>query len=264
MTVLANAPTRQTVTIDGCEISYLRRGSGPTLLFLHGAGGARDWAPWLERLSERYDVIVPDHPGWGHSAFPTWFDNIHDLAYFYLDVLTAMDLKDVHLVGHSIGGWLASEIAVRDTRRLASLTLMAPAGLRKIGVQGFDIFIASPEANTRALYHDQSIADALLAVEMSEEQVDLHLRNRFAAARVGWQPRLFDPHLHKWIHRIDVPTLLLWGDDDKIIPTALLDEFSSRIPNVRSVVIPACGHIPQVEKADEFHAAITSFIGEIA
>lgn len=264
MTAAAETATAATIEVAGCSVSYLRRGKGPTLLFLHGAGGAHGWTPWMERLAASYDVIVPDHPGWGRSAFPPWFDNIHDLAYFYLDFMEALVLREVHVVGHSIGGWLAAEIAVRDTRRIASLTLVAPAGLRKVGITAFDIYMAAPDALTRALYHDPALAEAQLALPVSDEQLDVVLRNRYAAARVGWQPRLYDPHLHKWIHRIDVPVLVVWGDDDKILPPALLQEFTSRIPAARSVVIPACGHIPQVERTDAFVDAVTSFIGELA
>ena len=254
---------RRRIDLDGCAVSYRRGGSGPPLLFLHGAFGVADWAPWMDRLAASYDVIVPDHPGWGESATPEWLDNIHDLAYFYLDFVKALDLRGVHVVGHSIGGWLACEIAVRDTAALASLALIAPAGLRAMGVQKFDIFLASRETAVRAAYHDPAFAELALAETPSDEALDVILRNRYAAARVGWQPRLFDPHLHKWLHRIDVPTLVLWGADDRIIPVAHSMEFVSRIPEARESIVPACGHIPQVERPDAFLERLTAFLGGV-
>jgi pimeloyl-ACP methyl ester carboxylesterase len=254
--------TRQRAELDGCAVSYLRGGSGPPLLFLHGAFGVPGWAPWMDRLAASYDLIVPDHPGWGASDVPPWFDNIHDLAYFYLDFMKVLDLHGVHLAGHSIGGWLACEIAVRSTAALASLTLIAPAGLRAPGVQKFDIFLASRETSVRAAYHDPSFAEQLLAEPPSDAELDVILRNRYAAARVGWQPRLYDPHLHKWLHRIDVPALVLWGAEDRIIPVAHSAEFVSRIPGARESIVPACGHIPQVEQTDAFVDRVARFLGE--
>jgi pimeloyl-ACP methyl ester carboxylesterase len=249
-----------TVDLDGCAVHYLRGGNGTPVLFLHGAGGIHGWAPWMERLAETHDVIVPDHPGWGRSAMPEWFDNIHDLAYFYLDFMRALDLRGVHLVGNSIGGWLACEIAVRNTDDLATMTLLDPAGLRVTGVKKFDIFLRSPEATTRALYFDQALAEAHLAHTPSPDEIDIYLRNRFASARVAWQPRLYDPHLAKWLHRVDVPTLVMWGANDEILPVALQPEFVRLIPGAQSVTIANCGHLPHVERTDAFLDHFARFV----
>jgi len=253
------------VIVAGCDVRYLRRGSGPPLLYLHGASSIAAWTPWLEELAATHDVIVPDHPGWGRSATPDWFDNIHDLAYFYLDFIAALGLEGVHLVGHSIGGWIAGELAVRNTSRLATLTLVAPAGLRVIGAETFDIFLASPEANVRAAFHDQRFADAqLAAAPTTPDAIETFLRNRFATARVAWQPRLYDPHLAKWLHRIDVPTLVVWGANDAILPVAMQAEFVRLIPGARAVTIDACGHVPQVERPAEVIAAIADHTHGVA
>jgi pimeloyl-ACP methyl ester carboxylesterase len=250
---------RSTVRIDACTVQYQRAGSGPPLLYLHGSTGAR-WLPWMNRIAATHDLIVPDHPGWGRSEMPDWLDNIHDLAYFYLDFLRVLELERVHVVGHSLGGWIACEVAVRDTAALASLTLVAPVGLRSKSVRPFDVFLESPEASLRAAYHDQAYVERVLALPVSEEQFDTDLRNRFATARVGWQPRLFDPHLHKWLHRIDVPALVLWGADDRLVPVAHSSEFTSRIPGAREAIIPDCGHVPQVEREDAFVEHLTAFL----
>jgi pimeloyl-ACP methyl ester carboxylesterase len=264
MTAIAAPITPQTVDVDGCALSYLRHGSGPTVLFLHGAGGVMGWTPWMERLAASYDLIVPDHPGWGRTPAPDWFDNIHDLAYFYLDVIKALRLKNVHLVGNSIGGWLASEIAVRNTDDVKTLTLLAPAGLRVKGVKKFDMFLATPDEMIRALYHDQAIAERLLAQPMSEAQADIVLRNRYASARVAWQPRLYDPHLTKWLHRVNVPTLVLWGENDRMLPIAMQAEFVRLIPEAQAVTIPACGHLPHAECTDAFLKHFMRFVQGVA
>src|SRR3979490_1377366 len=105
--------TTSNITVRDCNIALMRGGSGPPLVFLHGAGGASAWLPCMGALTEKFDVIVPEHPGFGASDTPDWLDTIHDLAYFYLDVLADLDLDRVHLVGVSLGGWIAAELAVR-------------------------------------------------------------------------------------------------------------------------------------------------------
>jgi len=115
----------QTLRVAGCSVQMLRGGKGPPLLFLHGAGGAGVWLPFMSALSECYDVIVPDHPGFGRSDTPEWLDQLSDLAYFHLDLIETLKLDGVHLVGHSLGGWIAAELAVRSTQRLSALTLIA-------------------------------------------------------------------------------------------------------------------------------------------
>jgi pimeloyl-ACP methyl ester carboxylesterase len=214
----------------------------------------------METLAGSYDVIVPDHPGWGRSSTPEWFDNVHDLAYFYLDLIDALGLERVHLAGQSIGGWIAAEMAVRSTSRLATLTLIAAAGLRVAGAETFDIFLASPEANVRAAYYDQSFAEAeLAAAPATPDEIAIQLRNRFAAARVAWQPRLYDPHLAKWLHRIDVPTLVVWGAHDAILPVAMQAEFVRLIPGAEAATLDGCGHIPQIECPDALFERIARF-----
>ena len=116
------------LAVRGCRIRLMRGGAGSPLVVLHGATGA-SWLPFMQKLAENFDVIAPEHPGFGESDTPDWLDTIHDLAYFYLDLLDELKLKDVNLVGLSFGGWIAAELAVRNTQRLASLTLAGAAGL---------------------------------------------------------------------------------------------------------------------------------------
>jgi pimeloyl-ACP methyl ester carboxylesterase len=260
VTATASTGARQNIEINGATISYQRGGAGAPLLFLHGAGGAADWTPWMETLAASYDLIVPDHPGWGRSDMPEWFDNVHDLAYFYLDFMDALGLNDVHIAGSSIGGWICCEVAVRSTAHLNTMTLIDPAGLRVAGVQRFDIFLSSPENLTRAIYHDQSIAERLLAATPTPDQVDLLLRNRYASARVGWQPRLYDPHLAKWLHRVKIPTLVVWGENDRIFPPVMQAEFLRLIPGAQAATIPNCGHLPHVECTAAFVEHLNRFV----
>jgi pimeloyl-ACP methyl ester carboxylesterase len=263
VTATASTGARRSIEVNGATISYLRGGTGEPLLFLHGAGGIADWAPWMDKLAAHYDLSVPDHPGWGRSEMPEWFDNVHDLAYFYLDFMDALNLRAVNVAGNSIGGWIACEIAVRNTKHLKTMTLVDPAGLRVAGLDRFDIFLASREAHTRALYYDQTVADQMLATPLEGDALDTHLRNRYATARVGWQPRLYDPHLAKWLHRVDVPTLVVWGEHDRIFPVAMQAEFVRLIPRAQGVTIPDCGHLPHRECTDAFVDVLNRFISGV-
>ena len=259
MTVAAPGAAH-TVEINGATIHYVRGGTGAPLLFLHGAGGVAFPTPCMDALAACYDVIVPDHPGWGKSDTPDWFDNVHDLAYFYLDFMDALGLSGVNLVGHSIGGWIASEVAVRNTKHLRTLSLIAPAGLRVVGVPRFDGFLASREELFKHCYFDPALVERAIAHVPAGDEIDLVLKNNYATARIAWQPRYYDPHLAKWLHRIDVPTLVLWGENDAIFPVAMQAEFVRLIPGATAATIPRCGHDPLLERTESCVAELTRFI----
>jgi pimeloyl-ACP methyl ester carboxylesterase len=257
-------PREESLTIAGCRTHLLRAGEGPPLLYLHGASGGGTWAPFLRHLSRRFEVIAPEHPGFGRSDTPDWFDSIHDLAYFYLEFMQALGLRGAHVVGSSLGGWIAAEAAVRSTERMASLVLIGAAGIHLKGVPRPDTFLWTPEEAVRNLFHDPVLAEALLAMPAEEAELDRQLKNRFAAARVGWSPRWHNPHLEKWLHRITVPTLVAWGREDRVLPVAYAAGWGERIPSAEVVVFDACGHLPQIEQSQAFCAALDRFLGRVA
>ena len=237
------------VEVDGCKVHLRRGGKGDPLLFLHGASGAPVVMPFMEKLAQRFDVLVPEHPGYGKSDEPEWLENIHDMAYFYLDFIKKVGLKNLTLVGSSMGGWMAMEIAVRDTSRLKSLVLVSPAGIAAPGVRPADIFLMPPEVLVRNLFVDQKLAEARLA---APEDVDASLKNRHTTARLAWEPRLHDPFLPKWLHRIDVPVKIVWGREDKILPVGLGHELKRLLPKAEMHVMDNVGHLPHAERVDEF------------
>lgn len=237
------------VEVDGCKTHLRRGGRGEPLLFLHGANGAPVVLPFMEKLAQRFDVLIPEHPGYGKSDEPEWLENIHDIAYFYLDFLKQLNLKNVTVVGSSMGGWIAMEMAVRDTSRLKSLVLSSPAGITAPGVRAADIFLMAPEEMVRNLFVDQKLAEARLA---QPEDVDISLKNRHTTARLAWEPRLHDPYLPKWLHRIDVPVKIVWGRQDRILPVAFADVYRKLLPKADISIIENCGHLPHAERPDEF------------
>jgi pimeloyl-ACP methyl ester carboxylesterase len=251
-------------TVAGCKIRMLRGGKGAPLLYLHGAGGGGIWLPFMEKLAEKFEVFAPEHPGYGNSDTPDWLDNVGDLAFFYLDFIKQFGLKQLTLVGSSLGGWTAAEIAVRSCQALSALVLSCPAGIHVKGLSKGDLFLWSPEDTIRNMYFDQKIAEQLLAVPMTDEQRMTIAKNRLTTAKLGWQPRLYNPHLYKWLHRISVPTLILWGDHDKIIPSGYGPAYQKLIPGSKLEVFENCGHVPQTERADEWVGKIVAFAREAA
>lgn len=251
---------REFIDVNGCKIGLRRGGKGETLLFLHGAGGADGSLALANRMADSKQVILPSHPGFDHSDTPDWLDNFQDLVFFYLDFLDQLDLKDIHLVGHSLGGWLAVEIAVRNATRLKSLTLVSAAGIHVKGCQKGDIFLWTPEDAVRNLVHDQSLAERMLAVNLPEEEADVPIKNRFTTAKMAWSPRFYNPDLAKWLHRVKLPTLIVWGEDDKIFPAPYAKAYQKLIPGSKLEVFSQCGHLPHVEKQDDFVRALEGHI----
>jgi pimeloyl-ACP methyl ester carboxylesterase len=250
--------------VRNVTIKLRRADRGPTVLFLHGAGGVPQWLPFFDALAERYELLIPEHPGFGGSEDPAWIHSMSDLAMFYLDLVEEAGLDRIHLIGNSLGGWLAAEILIRDRSRFKSLVQLAPAGIRVKGASCGDNFIWGPEEAVRNLYHDQSFADHILALTLDEAQRDVMLRNRFTVAKLGWQPRWFNPDLEKWLHRIKLPALVVWGDDDKIMPPAYAAIWRERLPEARLVMIDGCGHLPHVEHASLVARHVLDFLGGVA
>ena len=256
--------------VAGFEIGTREVGQGPTLVFLHGAGGTGDLFPggapsaFIAELAQSYRVLVPEHPGYGLKDRPEWLDNIHDVAYFYLDYLAELGLEKVHLVGQSLGGWIALEMAVRDTARLASLTAIGAAGIHVKGVAKGDIFMWSREQFAQNMFRNKDVAAAFLQRTMTPEQEKAFLRNRETTALLAWQPRLYDPHLSKWLHRINVPAHIVWADDDRVLPRAYADELARLIKGAKVSIIPDSGHLVHLDRPEVLTRAIRAFIQERA
>lgn len=257
-------PKRDSVRVNDSVISYQRGGRGEPLLFLHGSASIAAWPQFLTDLAQHYDVIVPDHPGFGESPSPPWLDNIHDVAYAYLGFITRLGLKNLHVVGHALGGWIACEIAIRCDRDFRSLALVAPAGIRVHGIRKLDTFLMSPEAVAEHSYsHASDYVARAVPDNADEHAVEVYLRDQLTYARLAWQPRLFDPHLDKWLNRISVPTLLIWGEEDHVIPTAYAEAFAALIPNARHETIADAGHYPQIEQPATFLQRLEAFYQDL-
>ena len=250
--------SEQMIEVRGTRIRLLRGGDGPPLIFLHGASGHTGWLPFLERLSAQFDVLVPEHPGFGVSDDPSWLDRPSDLAYFYLDVMEALNLDRVHLMGTSLGGWIAAELAIRNTTRLASLTLVCAVGITANGMPVDDMFRMSAEENARRFYFDPDRVQRRLEM-LAAADPRMLVRNRSTVVRLAY-PDFVNPELAKWLHRVDVPTLLMWGENDGLVPPKFGEAYRDHIADAALVVIPGAGHAPFEEQPEAFLGAFDGFL----
>jgi pimeloyl-ACP methyl ester carboxylesterase len=251
------------LTVHGIRLELAERGRGRPILWLHGEEGLDPEAPFLERLAEHGRVIAPSHPGFGHSPEAKGLDTVDDLSYLYLDLLAERDARDALVIGASLGGWIAAELAVKSTARLARLVLVAPLGI-KVGDREArdipDIWALDPEEVLRLQYTDPAWA-AVDYTKLSEDRVTVIARNREATALYGWDPYLHNPKLKQRLHRIDVPTLLLWGADDRFVTAGYYGAaYQAAIPGARLQTIAAAGHFPYLERPDAFAERVAAFL----
>jgi pimeloyl-ACP methyl ester carboxylesterase len=251
-----------TIAINGIRIEMIERGAGRPLLFLHPETGIASNAPVLERLAARGRVIAPTHPGFGRSEAPRSFDSVDDLAYFYLDLLQERDLDQVALVGVSFGGWVAAEIAIKSTARISHLVLANPVGIKVGGREQrdiADIFAATEDEYLALAYHDARIGKRDYKA-MPDADVLAASRNREATARYGWSPYLHDPKLKGRLHRIRIPTLVLWGMADRVLSESYGRAYCAAIPGGRFQPIERAGHFPHEEQPQDFADKVVAFI----
>jgi pimeloyl-ACP methyl ester carboxylesterase len=253
------------IDVRGSKIQLLKGGSGAPLLYLHGAGGEVTWLKFFELLSRRFTVYVPAHPGFARSEGMERIDHIHDLVFHYVELMDELGLDAPHVVGLSLGGWLAAELAVHQTRRVSRLVLIDAVGLKAEDAPPIpDIFTTTlPETRQLLFFEPESeIARAMIPDQASGEQLEFALRAREATARLGWNPYLYDPRLRERLHRITVPTLIIWGDSDRLVGREYADAYRRGIKGSRLETIEKCGHAPPFEKPEETARLVTEFLAK--
>jgi pimeloyl-ACP methyl ester carboxylesterase len=232
---------------------------------LHGEGGLQRAHGFLQRLATGTHVVAPSHPGFGRSELPDWVDSVDDLVYLYLDLLDAHDLRDVTVVGLSLGGWVAAELAVQRPPRIGAYVLVDAYGIRVSGDREVrdlaDIWATHPEELARLGYHDPALARVDYKT-LSDEEVEIAARNQQAAVLYGWKPYLNNPKLRRRLHRVTAPTLVVWGEDDRIAPLAYGRAFADAIPGARFEVLPGAGHHPEIEQPERLAGLVARFAEE--
>jgi pimeloyl-ACP methyl ester carboxylesterase len=256
----------ETLDIKGFPVETHIAGSGPPLLYLHAEQYVEQTRPHLDALAKKWRVIAPRHPGYGAASAATSGEtglrSVDDLAYLYLDLLDELKLDDVVLVGASLGGWIALEMCVRNRSRLAKLVLVSSVGVKFSGreerdfadlfymsdVEAFPMLFADPER------HAPSYAS------MSSGQLEDIARERQMLAHYGWRPYLHNPGLKRWLHRVDLPALVLWGEADRFAKPSYGQSLAAALPNAELTVIREAGHYPEIEQSDAVVRAIDAFV----
>jgi pimeloyl-ACP methyl ester carboxylesterase len=250
------------------------RRCGSPILLVHGINNISPDAPFLAGLAEHGEIIAPSLPGFGHSPRPEDVDTMYDLVRLCLAVLDDIPDETVTMVGFSFGGWIAAEVAVCRPRKLHRLVLVDPVGIKLSGRNERDIvhfFNTSPEELNRRAWHDPasrppgsyglgwhaSIGDA-----MSDDEMITLARNWDALCIYAWRPHMYNPQLKHWLHRIAVPTLVLWGASDRIVTPEYGRAFSALIPGARFELVEAAGHHPELEQPQAFANHVAAFRDE--
>jgi pimeloyl-ACP methyl ester carboxylesterase len=244
----------------------LEGGSGEPLVFLHGAGGLLADNPFLDQLSSRYHVLAPELPGYGESTGEELLDDMLDFALHGWDVVDALDLGRPHLVGHSMGGMIAAEMACLAPRDLARLVLVDAAGLWLDEHPIPDLFSLLPFQFAELLFHDPERGAALLTggVDFSDREAlrDFYIGN---ARRMGMAGKILFPihdrHVSRRLYRLTAPALVVWGRSDRLILPVYAERWAALIPHAEVVTIENAGHMLPYERPDEFIAALQRFLG---
>ena len=242
----------------------LHAGKGDPLLYLHGSVGQKGWAPFLDRLSEHFSVYAPLHPGYGEAPGLEHVDDVLGLTLYYLDLLEALGLESANVVGHSLGGMVAAEMAALCRHCVKKLVLVSAVGLWRDDTPTTDFLAMTPQELDLALWADPNSDAAKEAAAQPDDQKAQRvlaldrIQDLTAAGKFMWP--IPDKGLRKRLYRIKSPTLVLWGEQDKLIPPAYADEFSRHIPNSHAEVLPGWGHLPMIEQPEEFARLVVNFL----
>jgi len=264
MSVTTDAIT--SIVVNGAAIETVDRGQGHPILFLHPGIGIDPAAPVLAELAKGGRVIAPSHPGFGNSQLPKGMSSVDDLSYFYLDLLDQLDLRDVLVIGVGLGGWIAAEIAVKDSARLSRLVMANAVGV-KVGDREtrdiVDVWSLMPDEYDTLAYFDPKVGKR--DYKNLPEAVSLAAaRNREAHARVAWSPYMHNPKLKNRLHRIRIPTLFLWGAADRILSDTYGRGYCAMIAGAKFEPIERAGHYPHIEQPAEFARRVFAFAGTAA
>ena len=250
------------ISIAGIELELLDRGQGAPTLHLHGGAGIRSDLPFLDLLAEHRRVIAPSHPGFGKSSLPDWLDSVDDIAHVYLELMDRLDLARVDIIGFSIGGWIAAEIATKVPERINRLVLIGPVGIKtgradKLDIP--DVFAMPREQLDRLRFHDPA-KNPTDPASLSDDELLVVARNSETLALLTWEPYMHNPKLKHRLHRVDMPALLLRGESDGIVSAEYLERYRALLPRARVETIAQAGHLPHLEQPQATAAETLQFL----
>jgi pimeloyl-ACP methyl ester carboxylesterase len=254
--------SEQHIDLGGLKLRIGRGGSGRPVLVLHHDIGTLDKLPFYEALSARFDTIVPNHPGFGDNAERAqWLRHPRDVAALYQWLLAELGIERVSLVGLGFGGWIAAEMAALAPRDFHRIVLVGAMGVKPPEGDIFDQAIVSYIDYAKAGFHDPAAFARNYGDISTDQLVDWDLC-REMSFRVAWKPYMYSPTLPHLLGGVRAPALVVWGDDDKIVPRSAGEVYAKSLPNARFETIAACGHCADMEQPDALARLVTSFIEE--
>ncbi|GIX47793.1 MAG: alpha/beta hydrolase [Candidatus Tectimicrobiota bacterium] len=252
-----------TLDLRGLQVRLLRGGRGLPLLYLHDTFTLA-WLPVHNRLATACEVFFPVHPGCAGAAGLEHFDDLEDLVFYYLDLCEALHLERPVLLGASLGGWLAAEMAVRYSHLLRGLVLVGALGLHLPAAPATDLFRLDPAQVRAALFADPTapLAQRLVPDTPDPAALPSLLQARQMLARFAWQfPD--NPKLARYLYRVRLPTLIVWGAQDGVVPPAHGQAYQEAIAGSQLVVLPQCGHLPHAEQPEAFARVVLDWLARL-
>jgi pimeloyl-ACP methyl ester carboxylesterase len=258
MTVTA-PPTQHQTTIAGLSLSLDQAGSGDQVVVVHHSTGPL-WSPFLDRLSATCQVLALHLPGYGRSQRPAAARSPRDLAILSLQWLDALDVAGVDVVGLGFGGWVAAEMATMNQRLFRTLTVVGAAGLKP--AEGFihDPMLGSFEDYVRFGFSDQRRFNGLFGDEIDPAVIELWDFSREMTARLTWKQWMWSTSLPGLLPGVATPALVVWGDDDRIVPLDCGERYASLLMDARLCVVPDAGHNVDLERPDELTHLVRDFL----
>ncbi len=258
------AYTEDFISVAGTNLQVLKAGSGSPLIIFHDEMGQHAWLRYQQALSEHFEVSIPSHPGYGKSTRLEWIMTMRDMAGWYLQAFDALDIREASVIGFSLGGWLAATIAALCPHHFRKLVLVGAAGIKPPEGEIFDMFM-----ETASEYIKLTVAEPLAVEEFpiicpptpTPEQAEAWEVAREQSVRLSWRPYMHDPGLPHLLRRAsNIPTLVVWGEHDRIIPVSAGQAYKEAIRGSNLTVIGGSGHRPEIEAPEEFLSTVLDFL----
>nr|WP_294501681.1 alpha/beta hydrolase [uncultured Rhodopila sp.] len=245
--------------IAGIKLHFTRGGSGPAVLVLHHDIGTVERLPFYDALAERFDVLIPHHPGWGRSERPQWLRHPRDIAAIYAWLLSDLNEPCVSLVGLGFGGWIAAEMASLAPAGYRNLVLVGAAGIKPPDGNIADQAIVSYIDYPRSGFHDEAAFTRVYG-DVSTDQLEAWDIAREMSFRTAWKPYMYSQTLPHLLGGIRAPALVIWSDDDRIVPLSAGQAYARALHDATFTTIPDCGHFAEMEKPDAVAKLVTDFL----